>query len=74
MQKLNQIQLSQDGSVVSLGPGARWGEVTNFLAAKGLAAVGGRVNSIGVGGLLVGGECIAAALPPIPELKADLPR
>ncbi|TGO13537.1 hypothetical protein BTUL_0068g00460 [Botrytis tulipae] len=52
---LNFIDVSADQSVVSVGPGARWGEVYLKLDALQLAVPGGRVNSVGVGGLTVGG-------------------
>jgi len=41
--------------VARLGPGLRWGEVTDTLAEHGLAAVGGHVSGVGVPGLLLGG-------------------
>ncbi|KAF7895787.1 uncharacterized protein EAF01_009749 [Botrytis porri] len=52
---LNFIDVSTDQSVVSVGPAARWGEVYLKLDALQLAVPGGRVNSVGVGGLTVGG-------------------
>lgn len=52
---LNQIQLSEDSSYVSIGPGLRWEEVYGYLEPYGLIALGGRVGSVGVPGLLLGG-------------------
>ncbi|TGO44138.1 hypothetical protein BCON_0593g00010 [Botryotinia convoluta] len=52
---LNSVDVSTDQSVVSVGPAARWGEVYLKLDAVQLAVPGGRVNSVGVGGLTVGG-------------------
>ena len=52
---LNTLQLSNDKSVVSVGPGLRWRDVANFLLPEGLAVVGGRVGDIGVGGFTLGG-------------------
>ncbi|KAI9640838.1 hypothetical protein NHQ30_010679 [Ciborinia camelliae] len=44
-----------DKSVLSVGPGARWGSVYNFLEPHNLTVVGARGSSIGVGGYLLGG-------------------
>ncbi|KAM0178068.1 hypothetical protein ACHAPC_008537 [Botrytis cinerea] len=52
---LDSISVSNDQSVVSVGPAARWGEVYLKLDALQLTVPGGRVNSVGVGGLTVGG-------------------
>jgi len=52
---LNEIQLSSDKSVVSVGPGRRWEEVYSYLEPYGLVALGGRVGIVGVPGLLLGG-------------------
>lgn len=55
LQKLNQIALSSDGSRVSVGPGARWGDVYAALDSHGLSVIGGRVPDVGVAGLILGG-------------------
>lgn len=52
---LTTLSLSSDKSVVSVGPGRRWGEVYSYLAPSKLTAVGGRVGHVGVAGLLLGG-------------------
>lgn len=52
---LHTITLSDSNSVVSVGPGARWGDVYAMLDPLQLTALGGRGASIGVGGFLVGG-------------------
>jgi FAD/FMN-containing dehydrogenase len=56
MQKMNSVTLSSDGSVASVGPGARWGEVTDILDAQQATVVGGRIPIVGVAGLILGGE------------------
>lgn len=53
--QLNDITLSADGTIASIGPGNRWGRVYETLGDSGLSAVGGRANDIGVGGYLLGG-------------------
>ncbi|KAL2845530.1 hypothetical protein BJX68DRAFT_256724 [Aspergillus pseudodeflectus] len=52
---LNEVTLSEDRSVASIGPGNTWGDVYTALEPHGLAVVGGRVSDIGVGGLTTGG-------------------
>lgn len=52
----NNIDVSNDKTTVTIGSGALWGEVTQFLEAQGLAIAGGRDDSVGVGGLTLGGK------------------
>jgi hypothetical protein len=56
MQKLDEVRLSSDKSVASIGPGSRWGAVTAVMDSNGVAVVGGRLPGIGVGGLMLGGN------------------
>ncbi|KKZ64884.1 hypothetical protein EMCG_09202 [[Emmonsia] crescens] len=53
--RMKQLQLSRDKSFVSVGPGNRWINVYEYLEPHGLAVLGGRVGSVGVPGLLLGG-------------------
>jgi FAD/FMN-containing dehydrogenase len=53
--KLDEIVLSDDQSVVSAGAGNVWVDVYEYLEEYGLAAIGGRVSTIGLGGLTTGG-------------------
>ena len=55
LQSLNQIDVAQDNKTVALGPGNRWVAVYLKLDALGLATSGGRVATVGVGGLSLGG-------------------
>ncbi|KAH8881096.1 FAD-binding domain-containing protein [Thozetella sp. PMI_491] len=55
LQKLNQVTVSADETIASLGPGARWGDVINVLDTHGKTVVGGRVPDVGVGGLMLAG-------------------
>jgi FAD/FMN-containing dehydrogenase len=55
LSKLNTISLDSKGTTASIGPGARWGDVYNYLSLKGVSVAGGRAASVGVGGLTVGG-------------------
>ncbi|KAI1840800.1 hypothetical protein JX266_013007 [Neoarthrinium moseri] len=52
---LDSIDLSQDRSVVSVGPGSTWDAVYAKLDPLGLSVTGGRVAGVGVGGLTLGG-------------------
>jgi FAD/FMN-containing dehydrogenase len=56
LQRLNNITLSSDKTVATVGPGGRWGDVTSVLGAQGATVIGGRIPSVGVGGLILGGE------------------
>ena len=55
MSKLNQVTVSADHSIVTLGPGAIWGNVYAELDQYNIGVVGGRLPSIGVAGLILGG-------------------
>ena len=56
MQSINQVSISSDKSTVTIGAGNRWGNVFPTLDDQDVSMVGGRVNSVGVGGLTTGGE------------------
>lgn len=56
MSAINQVTVSSDQSYTSVGPGNRWVDVYLKLDALGLAVLGGRVSSVGVGGLVTGGK------------------
>ena len=56
MSDVNQITLSEDKSVVSLGPGCHWDKVYGELEKYELTVVGGRVAGVSVGGLMLGGS------------------
>ena len=43
-------------TVTEIGPGARWGQVYDYLTPQGLMVGGGRAGDVGVGGLIVGGK------------------
>jgi hypothetical protein len=47
--------MSLDGARLRVGPGARWGEVAQFLAPHGLAMSSGDYGDVGVGGLATTG-------------------
>lgn len=55
LQGLNAIEFSADKSIVSLGPGTRWGRVYHALAPENRIVPGGRVGTTGVGGVTTGG-------------------
>lgn len=52
---LDAITLSDDRSIISVGPGATWGDVYSILDPLNLTVAGGRESGVGVGGLTVGG-------------------
>lgn len=55
--KLTTLELSEDQSTVSVGPGKRWGDVYIYLAGTGSGkmVVGGRYAPVGIPGYLLGG-------------------
>ncbi|KAL8902883.1 MAG: hypothetical protein Q9207_004311 [Kuettlingeria erythrocarpa] len=55
LEALKQISVSADRKKTSIGPGNRWGDIYPKLDAQGLAIPGGRVASVGTGGLITGG-------------------
>lgn len=55
MHKMNQVNLSSDGKVASVGPGARWGGVMASLDPQRTTVIGGRLPHVGVAGLILGG-------------------
>ncbi|KAI1656821.1 hypothetical protein F4813DRAFT_361961 [Daldinia decipiens] len=55
MSRMNQIILSDDGKVVNVGPGARWGDVVAALDPYNVTVVAGRDPTVGVAGLVLGG-------------------
>lgn len=55
LQRINQVTVSDDKKVASVGPGARWGDVQETVGAYNVSVVGGRTPSVGVGGLVLGG-------------------
>ncbi|KAF2663237.1 FAD-binding domain-containing protein [Microthyrium microscopicum] len=55
LSKLNQIDIAADKKIAKIGPGNRWGAVFEAVEKEGMAVAGGRMSSVGVGGLLTGG-------------------
>lgn len=52
---LKKVDVDKARNVVVIGPGNRWGDVYSKLDALGVGTSGGRVSSVGVGGLTLGG-------------------
>ena len=50
------VTVNQGDGSVSIGAGARWGDVYNVLVPLGLAVNGGRPSHGGIGGLALGGS------------------
>lgn len=49
------VETNTEGTVTTVGAGAQWGAVYEYLDARGLSVAGGRNGGVGVGGLLLGG-------------------
>lgn len=56
LSRFSDVTISNDGSSVTVGTGARWSRVNQVLEAKGIAVPGGRNGSVGVGGFTLGGK------------------
>ncbi|KAK4222535.1 bifunctional solanapyrone synthase [Podospora fimiseda] len=54
LSSLNKVSYHANTNTVDLSPGARWGQVYNYLEPHNVTVVGGRVLDVGVGGLLLG--------------------
>lgn len=54
--RLKDITVSDDRKSVVVGAGCRFGELYQKLEAHGLGCVGGRISSVGISGLTMGGE------------------
>ena len=55
LEKLNEVTLSCDKDKARIGPGNRWGDVYERLDKDEVTVPGGRVASVGTGGLTLGG-------------------
>ncbi|GAM91280.1 hypothetical protein ANO11243_093280 [Dothideomycetidae sp. 11243] len=55
LESLNEVTVSADRKVASIGPGNKWKHVYEVLEQQDLAVIGGRVADVGVGGLTLGG-------------------
>lgn len=58
LRAMHSITVSKDKKIASIEPGARWTDVALKLDALGVAVPGGRVGSVGVGGLSLAGESV----------------
>jgi FAD/FMN-containing dehydrogenase len=52
---MNKIALSTDKKIASFQPGNTWYNIYTTLEKDNVAVLGGRVGSVGVGGLTLGG-------------------
>ncbi|KAI9659179.1 MAG: hypothetical protein M1831_003761 [Alyxoria varia] len=55
LSNLDDVNVSNDRETTTVGMGAKWGDIYQRLDEMGLAVAGGRVSSVGVGGLTLGG-------------------
>jgi FAD/FMN-containing dehydrogenase len=56
LSRLDRVLVTKDRSTVTIGPSSRWHRVYEELAPQGLVAAGGRVATVRVSGLILGGE------------------
>ena len=71
---INQVSVSGDHTVTSVGGGARWQDVYLKLDAMNLAVSGGRVSEVGVGGLITGGMRRVTAVHDMSRQQAEFAR
>lgn len=57
---MNNISLSRDKKIASVGPGNVWGHVYEAMAKSDLTVIGGRLFNIGFGGLTTGGTFLSS--------------
>lgn len=57
---LTEATYQPQSSTVRIGAGNGWSAVIKALQPYNVSVVGGRIGHVGVGGYLVGGECIAS--------------
>ena len=55
MNKICNVDLSEDKKTLTFGPGRRWKYVYEALHGTGVAVIGGRTGDVGIGGLILGG-------------------
>ena len=67
MRKINDVVVSPDQTVTSVGAGAIWSFVYTKLDSLGLATTGGRAAQVGVGGLTLGGASYIILLCSLPH-------
>ncbi len=65
MRSISNVAVDEGKTAAFVGAGAIWGDVYRKMDSLGLAVVGGRGSSIGVGGLLTGGNAILPCSDPI---------
>ena len=59
LSRFNSTKVNANDGTIEIGPGLTWGQVYETLAPTGMNVVGGRVASVGVAGLtLGGGKCL----------------
>lgn len=55
MQNFHNIKYDEETKTAVVGPGQTWYDVYSALDQHGVTVLGGRVPTVGVGGLLLGG-------------------
>jgi len=55
LSRFNSTRFNPNDGTVEIGPGLTWGQVYKPLGPTGMNVVGGRVTSVGVAGLTLGG-------------------
>ncbi|OAP62330.1 hypothetical protein AYL99_04533 [Fonsecaea erecta] len=61
LSRINSVEVAPDRKSVFIGAGAKWGDVYGKLDPLGISVPGGRISTVGVGGLTLGGGISFAA-------------
>ncbi|OAG43070.1 hypothetical protein AYO21_02689 [Fonsecaea monophora] len=61
LSKIDGVKVAPDRKSVFVGAGAKWGDVYGRLDTQGVSVPGGRISTVGVGGLTLGGGISFAA-------------
>ncbi|KIW84349.1 hypothetical protein Z517_03599 [Fonsecaea pedrosoi CBS 271.37] len=61
LSRIDWVKVAPDRKSVFVGAGAKWGDVYGRLDALGVSVPGGRISTVGVGGLTLGGGISFAA-------------
>lgn len=56
LSQMDRVVVSRDRKLTAVGAGARWQDVYSKLVPMNLSVVGGRVGTVGVSGLTLGGN------------------
>ena len=69
MARFRNIVLNEEEGTVEIGAGLNWTDVYSYLVPKGVTVAGGRIDGVGVGGLILGGGRRSSSLPRVTTIS-----